>query len=165
MFRLMLPLQKRKCTTGHKKEYGAKKPLNEVSAPIYLSDVSAFIVFKCRGYFHLLRCLMNSLRDCDLSFKQGKKKKFFFIMEADKMDRDKKSSFCSDLSGLKTYFNACKYVLKPLRKATVYILFTFFKRHFDFNITCILFLSGIEKCCCFYLDNVCYFCPLLHVIY
>lgn len=35
-------------------------------------------------------------------------------MEADKMGRGKKSSFCSDLSDLKTYFNSWKYVLKPL---------------------------------------------------
>lgn len=35
-------------------------------------------------------------------------------MEADKMGRGKKSSFCSDLSDLKTNFNSCKYVLKPL---------------------------------------------------
>lgn len=93
MFRLMLPLQKRKCTTGHKKEYGAKKTLNEISAPIYLSDVLAFIVFKCRGYFHLLRCLMNSLRDCDLSFKQGKKKYSFLSWKLIKWTETRKAPF------------------------------------------------------------------------
>lgn len=35
-------------------------------------------------------------------------------MEEDKMGRDKKSSFCSDLSDLKTYFNSCKCGFKPL---------------------------------------------------
>lgn len=53
-----------------------KKYLNETSAPKYLCDGLAFIVFKCRGYFHLLCCLMNSLRDCDLSFKQQKGKNY-----------------------------------------------------------------------------------------
>jgi len=73
----MLPPLKRKCSTTHKKEYRAKKTLNEISAPIHPCDILAFVVFKCKGYFHLLHCLMNSLRDCDLSFKQGKRKNSF----------------------------------------------------------------------------------------
>lgn len=36
--------------------------------------------------------------------------------------------------------------------------------YFNFNIECIIFLSGIGKCF-FYLDNVCYFCSVLLVIY
>lgn len=87
-------------------------------------------------------------------------------MEADKMGKDKKSSFCSDLSGLETYFNSCKYLLKPLTKQRYTSYLPFLKRHIDFNIRCIIFLSDIDFLfVCFYLENVCYFCPLLHVIY
>lgn len=46
-------------------------------------------------------------------------------MEPDKMGRDKKGSFCSDLPGLRAYINSCKYALIMPYKATAYILFTF----------------------------------------
>lgn len=97
MFRLMFLLQERKYTIAHKKEYGIKKTkkttLNEISAVIYLCDVLTFVVFKYRGYFHLLHCLMNSLRDCDLSFKQGKRKNSFLSWNLIKWAETRKAPF------------------------------------------------------------------------
>lgn len=90
-----LDWQKRKCTAAHKKECGGnkKKNVNETSAPIYLCDVLAFVVFKCRGYFHLLCCLINSLRDCDLSFKQQKGKNSFSSWKQIKWAEARKAPF------------------------------------------------------------------------
>lgn len=70
-----------------------KKYLNEISAPIYLGDVLAFVVFKYRGYFHVLCCLMNSLRDCDLSFKQQKWKNSFLSWKKIKWAETRKAPF------------------------------------------------------------------------
>lgn len=115
VFRLTFSLQKRKCTTARKKECGGnKKYLNETSAPIYLWDALAFVVFKCRVIFTSSAAPWILSGIVIWASNSKKEKNPFFIMEADKMGRGKKSSFCSDLSDLKTYFNSCKYVFKPL---------------------------------------------------
>jgi len=50
-------------------------------------------------------------------------------MEADKIGRDKKSSYCSDLSGLKVYFSSCKYVLQLLTKQRCIFYLPFWKKN------------------------------------
>lgn len=127
--------------------------MNETSAPVYLCDVLAFVVFKCRGYFHLLCCLMNSLRDCDLSFKQQKGKNSFSSWKQIKWAEARKAPFVLIFQISKQISIHANMYLNLLQIKSMHSIYVS-KMYFD--IICIIFFSGIGKCCCFYLDNVCY---------
>lgn len=124
--------------------------MNEISALIYHCDVLAFVVFKYRGYFHLLRCLTNSLRHCDLSFKQGKRKNSFLSWKLIKWAKTRKAPFVLIFQASEHISIHADMHLKPPTKQLY--TFTFFKKCILILILHILF-SGIEKCCCFCLGN------------